>query len=143
MPGASLLVPIHNLDCDNRRMNKDLRAALQADVFPENRLDVYRVEMPWDVAGAAEKNGRPRVTLYGTMSLAGSSREVTIRLTSWLDDMKRLHGQGSLEVRMTDFGIEPPTALFGLVKAHDDILIRFHLMADPDTSTADAPAGTP
>jgi hypothetical protein len=57
--------------------------------------------------------------------------------------MKRLHGQGSLQVRMTDFGVEPPTALFGLVKAHDDILIRFHLMADPDTPTADAPAGTP
>ena len=143
MPGVSLVVPINNLDCDNRRMNKDLRAALQADVFPEIRLDVFRIEMPWDVAGDAEKNGRPRVTLYGTMSLAGSSREVTIRLTSWLDDMKRLHGQGSLEVRMTDFGVEPPTALFGLVKAHDDILIRFHLMADPDTPTADAPAGTP
>ena len=143
MPGVSLVVPINNLDCDNRRMNKDLRAALQADAFPDIRLDVFRIEMPWDVSDDAERNGRPRLILYGTMSLAGTSQEMTIRLTSWLDDMKRLHGQGSLEVRMTDFGIDPPTALFGLVKAHDDILIRFHLTADPDTPTADSPAGTP
>jgi len=143
LPGVSMIVPIRDLDCDNRRMNRDLREALQADTFPEIRLDVFQIDMPWDTSASIVKDSRPRVVLHGRMTLAGASRDMEIQLSGWLDDGQRLHGRGSLEVRMTDFGIDPPTALLGLVKAHDDILIHFHLMADPDRRTSDVPAGGP
>jgi len=132
VPGVSLVVPVRDLDCNNRRMNRDLRDALQADEYPEIRLDVFRMDLVPDAAADTEKADVPQVAFHGKMTLAGVSRDITIRLSGWLDQFQRLHGRGTLDVKMTDFGVEPPTALFGLVKAHDDISIRFHLMADPD-----------
>lgn len=131
VPGVALIVPVHGLDCANRRMNRDLQDALQADRFPDIRLDVFRINLVPDARAEAEKKDTPQVELIGRMTLAGVSRDVTIRLSGWLDERLRLHGMGSLDVKMTDFGVEPPTALLGLVKAHDDITIHFHLLAEP------------
>jgi polyisoprenoid-binding protein YceI len=141
VPGVSLVVPVHGLDCANRRMNRDLQDALQADQFPDVRLDVFRINLVPEARADAEKKDTPQVELVGRMTLAGVSRDVTIRLSGWLDERLRLHGLGSLEVKMTDFGVEPPTALLGLVKAHDDITIHFHLMADPQPAGTSAAAG--
>jgi hypothetical protein len=38
---------------------------------------------------------------------------------------------GSLPLLMSDFGIDPPTAMFGLIKVHDQITVRFKLIATP------------
>lgn len=141
VPGVSLVVPVHDLDCDNRRMNRDMRNALQADAFPEIRLDVFRMDLLPEAAADTESQDMPLVAFHGVMTLAGVSRDVTIRLAGWLDEQQRLHGQGTLDVKMTDFNVDPPTALFGLVKAHDDISIRFHLMADVAILNDDGQAG--
>lgn len=132
VPGVSLVVPVRDLDCSNRRMNRDLQDALHADEFPEIRLDVFRMDLLPEAAADREQPDVPQVAFHGRMTLAGVSRDITILLSGWLDQFQRLHGKGTLDVKMTDFGVEPPTALFGLVKAHDDISIRFHLMANPE-----------
>ena len=141
VPGVSLLVPVRQLDCQNRRMNRDLQNALQADDHPDIRLDVFRVELVPEARADVEEAGHPMVRIHGVMTLAGSSRDVVIDLDGWLDEELRLHGVGTLDVKMTDFGVDPPTALFGLVKAHDDITIRFHLMADPKDDASTGMAG--
>lgn len=141
VPGVSLVVPVHELDCNNRRMNRDLREALQADAYPEIRLDVFRMDLVPEVAADAENPEAPQVAFHGVMTLAGVSRDVSIRLSGWIDEARQLHGEGTLDVKMTDFNVEPPTALFGLVKAHDDISIRFHLMANMTSSAKETVSG--
>jgi hypothetical protein len=32
---------------------------------------------------------------------------------------------------MTDYGLEPPTRFFGLVKVQDELEVRFDLLLDP------------
>ena len=129
VPGVSLVVPVRSLDCENRRMNRDLQDALQADDFPDIRLDVLKIDLVPEAQADVEQMNTPSVDVYVTMTLAGVSREILIQMTGWLDEDLNLHGVGALEVKMTDFDVDPPTALFGLVKAHDDITIRFHLTA--------------
>jgi hypothetical protein len=34
---------------------------------------------------------------------------------------------GSIEILMTDYGIKPPTALFGLVKVNNNVSVHFDL----------------
>ena len=140
IPGVSLVVPVHDLDCHNRRMNRDLQKALQADTYPEIRLDVFRMDLVPEAADAGMPDS-PQVAFHGVMTLAGVSRDVRILVTGWIDETRRLHGEGTLDVKMTDFNVEPPTALFGLVKAHDDISIRFHLMANMASDSSDSPSG--
>jgi len=132
VPGVSIVIPVHELDCDNRRMNKDLRDALKAEEHPEIRFDVVRIILvPGNEANAdMESDIDPSVTVEGRLSLAGVTREVRVEVESDLDEALRLHGRGSLDLKMTDFDVEPPTALFGLVKARDEITIHFHLVAE-------------
>ena len=132
MPGVSIVIPVRELDCDNRRMNRDLRDALKADLHPEIRFDVIRIILvPGNEASAdTELEPDPSITVEGHLSLAGVTRVVNLEVEGDLDESLRLHGWGSLDLKMTDFDVEPPTALFGLVKARNEITIRFHLIAE-------------
>jgi hypothetical protein len=61
--------------------------------------------------------------------MAGSKRRITFFATGRQDGSGKLTGTGSVDLKMTDFGIDPPSALLGLVRAHDDIRVRFNLVA--------------
>jgi hypothetical protein len=39
----------------------------------------------------------------------------------------RFRIRAELPLKMTDFGVTPPTALFGAVRAHDALEVRFDL----------------
>ena len=41
----------------------------------------------------------------------------------------RFRIRAEMPVRMTDFGITPPTALFGIVKARNELTVRFERSA--------------
>lgn len=123
---ALITVQVPALDCGNRRMNKDLRDAMKADEFPTItfRLDyAERVHAPGDSL---------RVQVVGTLTLAGQSREVVVLMTAERLADGRYRGTGKKDLKMTDFGITPPTALLGLVKARDEITIGFELIAERD-----------
>ena len=136
LPGMALIVPVRDLDCDNRRMNRDMRKTMLSDEHPEIRFEVNRIDLVPESFGNTtthadlEPSTIPEVEIRGTMAVAGASRNIVIRVSGWLDESLHLHGTGVLDVKMTDFGMEPPRALFGLIKAHDDIQIRFHLIAE-------------
>ena len=136
IPGMALIVPVRELDCDNRRINRDMRNTMRADEHPEIRLEVHRIDLVPESSSTfthqddSEQLASPEMEVHGIMTLAGVSQSITIRVRGWLDEALRLHGTGILDVKMTDFGMVPPTALFGLIKAHDDIRIRFHLVAE-------------
>jgi hypothetical protein len=65
----------------------------------------------------------------GRLSLAGAERDVSI------DAQGRRAGHGAVSLRgehrmrMTDFGVDPPTGLLGAVRAHDPVVVRFELHA--------------
>ena len=45
LPGMALVVPVRDLDCDNRRMNRDMRNTMRAEEHPNIRLEVHRIDL--------------------------------------------------------------------------------------------------
>jgi len=45
---------------------------------------------------------------------------------NFLDD-GRIRVTGKKEIKMTDYDVEPPTGLFGLVRAEDELTVHFDL----------------
>jgi len=43
----------------------------------------------------------------------------------------RMHAQGTLPIQMTDFNVEPPTAMLGLIRVRDEITVHFDITAVP------------
>ena len=131
-PTASLFVPVTQFDCGKARMNQDMYDALKADMHPTIRFTLGAVEAVDTPSPLSDL----KLHVAGYLTIAGTVRQVALEVRSQPLADGRYRATGALPLKMTDFGIEPPTALLGLVRAHDDIVVRFDLVAVPSQPKA-------
>jgi polyisoprenoid-binding protein YceI len=114
-----LEVAAGQLDCANETMNEHMLKALKA---PENPTILF--QMSGYEAGAG-KDGLVPLHIRGALSMAGASRpiELEARATPTPEGGLRVRGQYAL--RMTDWGVRPPTLMLGAMKVGDSVVIRF------------------
>jgi polyisoprenoid-binding protein YceI len=64
------------------------------------------------------------------LTVAGSPKEIkmTVKLTSLGNGKYKI--EGNKEVLMTDFGVKPPTAIMGLLKARDRLTFYFDIIVN-------------
>ena len=111
-------------ECGRSRMNRDLRNALKSSSFP-NITFIFGNAV--QINSTPESNGASRFEVSGILTVAGNTQNVTFELDgSFLDD-GRIRVTGKKEIKMTDFDVEPPTGLFGLVRADDELTVHFDL----------------
>jgi polyisoprenoid-binding protein YceI len=122
---AEVVIPVRSFDCGVRQMNRDMYEALKGQAFPAVRFALDRAE----ILPAPPYAEWTPVRVWGTLTLAGEQRPVTVTAQGkrLQDGLVRIQGRHAL--RMTDFNIDPPSGLLGLVRAHDDIVVRFDLVA--------------
>lgn len=122
--GLELTAPVRSFDCGNERMNRDMYDALKASSHPEIEFVLKRVDV---LEGGNTGEDGYMLRVNGFLTLAGEERNITFDIRGAVLPDGRLHAEGALDLRMSDFGITPPTALLGLVRAHDQITVRFDL----------------
>ena len=130
---AEALLPVTSFDCGHRRMNHDLQEALRAEAHPYIRYELDQLR-PLESGDADPSWQHFRAT--GQVTVAGVTRRVEQVLQARRLDNGRLRATGSVELRMTDFGIEPPSTLFGLIRAEDTIVVVFDLWAEAEPPLA-------
>ena len=113
---AELAVPVAQLDCGNGKMNEHMRKALNEKQFSavQFKLGDYTV------------NGED-VLLKGEMTIAGKTLPVSFpgKVT---DVGGTVRAVGSQKVKMTEWGVKPPTLMMGTLKVKDDISIGFDVV---------------
>lgn len=134
-PAAVLTIPVASISCGDRRMDRDLYRALKANDFPEIEYELIDVEV---LNAPSNGDSTHDLRATGNLAVAGVSRQIeTLVKGSRLPD-GRLRAVGVEDLIMSDFGIERPSALFGLIKARDRLDIRFDLIAAPQSEPADS-----
>ncbi|GAB4231251.1 MAG: hypothetical protein Tsb0034_03460 [Ekhidna sp.] len=63
----------------------------------------------------------------GTVSLAGKSKSVDFSAQILSNSAGEMHLKGQLPLKMSDFDIEPPTAMFGTLKTGDEVVINYEI----------------
>lgn len=123
-PKFQLRVPVESLRCGNRQMERDMYRALRADANPviEFRFNGLVGGVEHDI-----DEGRYSATISGVLTLAGARRNVQVPVVAERIGRDRFRLRARLPLRMTDFGITPPTALFGVIKARNDLVVQFDL----------------
>jgi polyisoprenoid-binding protein YceI len=128
----SLLVEVDGLECGNGKMNDKLREALHSDKHPWIEYNLLTAER---VPGAALK-----LRATGELTVAGKTRQVSFLVDVEMAADGTAKARGTVEILMTDFGVEPPSALLGMVKTYDKITVRFEIQTIPfSTAHASAP----
>jgi polyisoprenoid-binding protein YceI len=84
-----------------------------------------------------------RFQLQGTLNLRGRAKPVIFEVVVIQNGKDRLEIDGTAQLRMSDYGIDRPTALFGLIGTKDEVVLRFLLWperAAPAVSKSSAAA---
>jgi polyisoprenoid-binding protein YceI len=68
-----------------------------------------------------------RFQLQGTLNLRGRAKPVIFEVVVIQNGKDRLEIDGTAQLRMSDYGIDRPTALFGLIGTKDEVVLRFLL----------------
>ena len=122
--GLHLRIPVTAFRCGNRIMEADLRRALKAETHPsvEFRFRGMRSDFQPDL-----DSGLYHAVIAGDLSLAGCTRSIDIAVSAERISPTSFRIRAVLPLRMTDFGVTPPTALFGAVRARNGLRVSFDL----------------
>lgn len=116
-------IPVAGIECGNGTMNGKLRDALGADKHP---IIEYRFSSAERIDGEGV-----RLRATGTLTVAGKSQPLIVPVDAALDTDGSAIAMGSVSFAMSQFGIEPPTAMLGVLTTADRVTIRFELRALP------------
>ncbi len=110
---ATVTVPVKGFTCPNSDMTEHLHQTMKADRFTEI---VYRVEK-YEVAGG-------QVQSTGTMTITGVSKPLNLSL-ALKQGATGVEVAGNAQLEMTDYGVDPPVVMAGLLKVGPRIRIQF------------------
>lgn len=115
--GTTLAVPVRGIDCDNGTMNNKLRDALGTAPI--------RYTLSSATPGAPSAEGWFTIRTTGNLTIAGTTRPVQMEVKAKAIDGGRFRFTGQHALKMTDFGVDPPTALLGTLKTGDQVTVHF------------------
>lgn len=125
---ASLHLPIEDFDCGGTIINRDFADLLNYREHPAIRVQFERVQ--WYDEATREQNikrGHSIGYFLVKLTVGGHTEEKRLRVfSSHLSD-NVLFSRGSVDLNMTEFGIEPPQKFLGMVKVKETLTIRFNL----------------
>lgn len=99
-------------------MDKKTYKALKTDEFPSITFEMK------NVLQTTEKDKGFTSKVQGLLNIAGASKTIDL-IVAGTETAEGIEFVGEKALKMTDFNIDPPTALFGTLKTGDDITIKF------------------
>lgn len=121
---------VRTLDCGSKPMNGDMYDAMKPDSFPVIRYSLSHAGMMADSEGVDSVS---TISSIGDLTIAGVTKSIKMNIKIRALSPTRFRVTGSKLLRMHTFGITPPTALFGLIKADDKLTVNFDLVATRDS----------
>jgi len=103
-----------------RVMDNKTYEALKAATYPEIQ---FTVSAPIQLVQV--RDCQTAFPVKGDLALAGMSKPVTMLVTTFEIRQRNLSFEGSQRINMSDYGVKPPSALFGTMRAAPDITIHF------------------
>ncbi len=124
-PAFRLRVPVNTLRCGNAKMERDMYDALRAEQHPS--IEFRFTELIGGINHDIDA-GSYHAKIAGVLTLAGESRTIRLDVDAQRVASDTFRLTARLPLKMTDYDITPPTALFGAIKARNDLAVRFELV---------------
>lgn len=116
----SVSIPVRSLKSGKGQLDKNAYEALEAGKHPTIHFTLKEVRQ---ITGEA-------IIASGTLTIAGTTKPVK------LEAKYRVSGtsvklEGDTMIRFTEFELDPPSAMFGAVKAGDEVQVTFQTAFSP------------
>jgi polyisoprenoid-binding protein YceI len=124
---ASLEVKISvaGLKSGESGLDKNMLKAMNAEKYPDVVYRLGHYEM-----GPPAADGAMTAKTTGELTISGKTKPVTMDV-KFLPQTSAVEAIGSYRLKMSDYGIKPPTLMLGSIKTRDPVTIRFDLLLKP------------
>jgi hypothetical protein len=121
-----IVIPAASLATENERFDELMHKGLKVAEYPDITFRLARLE-----AGTAANS----LTVVALLKIAGVEREVTFAVKAAVN-ASTITVMGEVDLLMTDYGIAPPTAMLGMLRADPKITVTFDtVFAIPQVTT--------
>ncbi len=104
---------------EERLMDKKTYEALKSN---KNPLITFKLTQP---AKPVITESTAELTLTGELTIAGVTKKITFKSNGEKNGTSSYIFRGDIPLKMSDFKIDPPTAMLGLIKTGDQINLKF------------------
>lgn len=112
-------IPVKSIQsAKGRIMDGKTWDALMAEQHPNIVFQLERADI-------TKEGGKYWVQATGSLRLAGQARKVSLSAKGVPGANATFTFSGTYPIKMTDFGIEPPTAMMGTLKTGNEVLISY------------------
>lgn len=118
---VNLTVPVDKMECGNGQMNGHMRKALKLEEHPQITFSLTSYEL-------GRSNDSLLVMMAGSLTLGGSEKPIELVGLAASGPDGTLRVTGTYPLKMTDFGLKPPTLMFGRIKVHDLVKVGFDVV---------------
>ena len=122
---GQLDVKSKSIDSGEGGMDKKIYGAMKVKKYPDITYSLENAK----VTSERDSSGVSLLQLQttGKLTIHGVTNEVSIPVKAAVSGNKIVFS-GAKDMKMSDFKVSPPTALFGTIKADDAITVLFHLV---------------
>lgn len=113
-------VPVKDIQSDTRGLTGNIHNYLKADTHPSITFSLIEI-----VSIENTSTSDVTITAKGTVKAAGGSSDIIMSVVGKQLPNGNIQFIGSPDLLMTDFGISPPTAVMGTVRARDEFKVTF------------------
>lgn len=111
----SLNIPVTSIKSGKSGMDKNTYEALKNDKHPEIKFQLKQIKT----------NGSGQVNALGDLTIAGVTKSIEMPVRYSVEASSKVEFKGSISFKMSEFKIDPPTALMGTVKTGDQVTLNF------------------
>lgn len=115
----TISIPVSEIESGSGGLTKNMHKYLKEDDHPIiifNLTEVTSVELDGNNA---------KITANAVINAAGVNQNVTLNVDAVLNEDGSITFSGTQDLLMTSFNIDPPTAVFGTIRARDEIAILY------------------
>lgn len=116
---VNVVCEVKDVESDNRIMTGKIYKALDGDKHPQISFTASETVT---VSTGSEAN------IKGKLTIAGQTKEVTLPFKLTTENGSVVKAEGKLPLKMSDFKIDPPTAMMGALKTGDAIELNYNVV---------------
>jgi polyisoprenoid-binding protein YceI len=121
-------IVVRTLSCGNGQMDKNMYSTLDAD---KNPIIKYTLS-GYDILDGSKSPSAFSAKTTGTLTISGQDKTIAMKINAERLADGKATAEGEQDVLMSDFGIKPPSFMFGRLKVGDEIKVKFNLKAGPE-----------
>lgn len=126
----TLEVPVKSIKSGEKLMDSKTYETFNADKHPNISFKLT------DISNLQINGSNVNVVFNGNLSMAGTTKKVAIKATGKNVKAGTYTFNGSVNLKMTEFRMQPPTALLGAMKVGDGVRLVFDITLEEQTQAS-------